>query len=162
MHGQDNTDKTANELQQGEEVPQVSFSKCSVLQAGVHHLCLACDHCKQLLYNLTREAFADTCFNVQARIVAYSDSDEEDFSRNKWQAVSGSESDEEGSASPVDHEAATVNVKQKQLIRKPPPGNRVSIGAGPVAAAAGFCGQYVTPKLEKVLVPQNAIRVCYM
>ena len=60
----------------------------------------------------------------------------------------------------MDHDTATVNVKQKQLIRKPPPGSKVSIGAGPgVAAVAGFCGDHVTPKLHKVMVPQNAIRV---
>ena len=29
MHGQDNTDKTVDELQQGEEVPQVCFSLVS-------------------------------------------------------------------------------------------------------------------------------------
>lgn len=100
---------------------------------------------------------------MQARIVAYSDSDEEDFNRNKWQAGTGSESDGEDAASPVDHDTATVNVKQKQLIRKPPPGNTVSIGAGPgVAAVAGFCGQHITPKVNKVLVPQNAVRVSHI
>ncbi|DBA92828.1 TPA: hypothetical protein ACH3X1_003011 [Trebouxia sp. C0004] len=117
MHGQDNRDRTADELQQGEEVPQ-------------------------------------------ARIVAYSDSDEEDFNRNKWQAASASDSEDEHRASPVDHDTATVNVKQRQLIRKPPPGTKVSIEAAPsVAAVAGFCGQHVAPKIKHILVPQTAVRI---
>ena len=105
------------------------------------------------------------CFKLQvalqARIVAYSDSDEEDFNLHKWQP--GTESDDSGDedkASPVDRDTATVNVKQKQLIRKPPPGNKVSIGSGPgIAAVADFCGHHVTPNLHRALVPQNAIRV---
>lgn len=96
----------------------------------------------------------------QARIVAYSDSDEEDFNRNRKQAATESDSDDEHTASPVDHDTATVNVKQKQLIRRPPPGNKVSIEPGPsVAAVAGFCSQHVTPKIERILVPQTAVRV---
>ncbi|KAL3148442.1 hypothetical protein ABBQ38_013893 [Trebouxia sp. C0009 RCD-2024] len=116
-HGEDNTDKTADELQRGEEVPQ-------------------------------------------ARIVAYSDSDEEDFNRHKWQPGTESDSEDEHRASPVDVDTATVNVKQKQLIRQPPPGNKVSIGSGPgIAAVADFCGHHVAPNMHKALVPQNAIRV---
>lgn len=92
--------------------------------------------------------------------MAYSDSDEEDFNRHRWQPGTESDSEDEHKVSPVDHDSATVNVKQKQLIRKPPPGSKVSIGPGPgVAAAAAFCGQHVAPKLHKVMVPQNAIRV---
>ena len=97
---------------------------------------------------------------LQARIVAYSDSDEEDFNLHKWHPGAESDSEEEHKASPVDHDTATVNVKQKQLIRKPPPGDTVSIGAGPgVAAVVGFCGRHLTPELLRVMVPQNAIRV---
>lgn len=97
---------------------------------------------------------------LQARIVAYSDSDEEDFNRNKWQPGSGSESEDEEAPSPVDHSTATVNVKQRQLIRRPPPGNKVSIEPGPsVVAMAGFFEQHVAPKIERILVPQTAVRV---
>ena len=97
---------------------------------------------------------------LQARIVAYSDSDEEDFKPKKWQAGTGSESDSEDKPSPVDHNTSEVNVKQRQLIRRPPPGNKVSIEAGPsMVAVAGFCGQHVTPKVERLLVPQTVVRV---
>lgn len=97
----------------------------------------------------------DSC--EQARIVAYSDSDEEDFNKHKWHAGSGSESDEEHTASPVDHDTATVNVKQKQLVRKVPPGNKVSIGAH--HAFLGFLDHHIGPPLQRFLVPPNILRV---
>lgn len=97
---------------------------------------------------------------LQARIVAYSDSDEEDFNLHRWQPGTDSDSEDEHKASPVDRETATVNVRQKQLIRKPPPGNKVSIGSGlGVAAVADFCGHHVAPNLHRAVVPENAVRV---
>lgn len=99
---------------------------------------------------------------LQARIVAYSDSDEEDFNLHKWPPGAESDSEDEHRASPVDRDTATVNVKQKQLIRKPPPGNKVSIGSGPgVAAVAEFCGHHVAPNLHRAVVPENAVRVSH-
>ena len=98
---------------------------------------------------------------MQARIVAYSDSDEEDYNRNKRPAASESDNEGEDSTSPVDHDTATVNVKHRQLIRRPPPGNKVSVEKGPtVAAVTGFCAEHVAPKIERWLAPQTAVRVC--
>lgn len=96
--------------------------------------------------------------SMQARIVAYSDSDEDDFNKNRWHAASASDTDEEHKASPVDHDTSTVNVKQRQLIRKVPAGNKVSIGAH--HAFLGFLDQHMGPPLQRFFVPQNVLRVC--
>ena len=93
----------------------------------------------------------------QARIVAYSDSDEDDYKQHKWPTGSGSDTEEEHRASPVDHDTATVNVKQRELIRKVPPGSKVSIGAH--HAFLGFLDHHVGPPLQRFMVPPNIMRV---
>lgn len=48
MHGQDNRDKTVDEMQQGEEVPQVRHALC------IRNISLHCLHCFLVLHGAVR------------------------------------------------------------------------------------------------------------
>ena len=93
---------------------------------------------------------------MQARIVAYSDSDEEDFNRHH-RTVPAPSGGEEAAEASAEEEAGEGGGAVR--VRRPAPGSVVRIGRNGALAAAQSSLVPATQAALAQLTPQNAVRV---